>query len=538
MASVRHEISSLQRQLFERQRRLINASVVGYNAAFRRYEARYQERVRAFRRPLKYDAVLDEVCRSDVVYVGDYHTLKQSQRAFAKIVQRAAARGRELVVALEFVQGRYQDALDAFAQGRISEGTFLERIRYRDHQVFDVWPNFKPVFEAARAAGAQLCAIDSAADGQGSLDLRDAYAAERIARAVRENPGALVLVLVGQLHVAPPHLPAQVKRRLGEAGAGRKHLAVYQNCERIWFLLERQALEHDAEAVEIRKGELCLINTPPVVAQASYLDWLDGDADRVEAAAAERHFKELAEVIASFLGLQAGEAIEDVDVYTAGDLSFLERLRERRDFTARELGVIRRQILARESYFIPRANIAYLANLSLNHAAEEAAHFLRHAFAGGSDDERGLVDGFYARTLEEAYAFFGSKVINPRRKCPHEDDLRALAADAGTPRFEHRVAEFVLGHKEMERGSGPSGSARRIYGLADADLFNAVTHTLGYILGDKLYYALVRGRIRKAEVRDLFLDPLDEAGAAFHTYLYLAARLDPVRVPRREPRLN
>jgi hypothetical protein len=560
MATARHEIADLQRRLYRRQRQLINASVVGYNAAFRRYEAVYQERVRGFRRPLGYDAVLDQIARSDVVYVGDYHTLKQSQRAFAKIVRRAAARGREVVVALEFVQGPYQDALDAYRAGRIGERTFLERIRYRDHQVFDVWPNFKPVLDAARAARAKIYAIDSAASGAGSLELRDAYAAERVARAVREHPGALVLVLVGQLHVAPPHLPAQVKARLGPRGAGLKHLVVYQNCERIWFLLERQGLDHDAEAVEVRRGELCLINTPPVVAQASYLDWLDGDEEeepgsagpyrrpeaegrsirRVDAGAAERHFKELAHLIAAFLGLDPGEAIDEVDVYTSGDLSFLDRLRRRGDFGARELAVIKRQILQRESYFIPRANVAYLANLSLNHAAEEAAHFLRHAFAGGdgsAENERGLVDSFYARALEEAYAFFGSKVVNPRRKCPHEDELDALAGDPSTARFERRVAEFVLAHKQLERGRR-TPVVQKLYTLADADLFNAVTHTLGYILGDKLYYALVRGRIRKSEVRELFLDPLDEEGAAFHTYLYLASRLDRVRVPRREARLH
>jgi hypothetical protein len=37
----------------------------------------------------------------------------------------------------------------------------------------------------------------------------------------------------------------------------------------------------------------------------------------------------------------------------------------------------------------------------------------------------------------------------------------------------------------------------------------------------------------KSEVRDLFLAPLEEEGAAFLVYLELARRLREVRIPRR-----
>ena len=63
---------------------------------------------------------------------------------------------------------------------------------------------------------------------------------------------------------------------------------------------------------------------------------------------------------------------EQVSVYTAGDLSFLGSL-PGRGFSRLEIAQIEQQILSRESYYIPRARIAYLAGLSLNHAAEEAA---------------------------------------------------------------------------------------------------------------------------------------------------------------------
>jgi hypothetical protein len=112
------------------------------------------------------------------------------------------------------------------------------------------------------------------------------------------------------------------------------------------------------------------------VAQQSFLDWVE-DGELVETTQPEQHFRDLARLIAAYLGIDLGEALDAVEVYTAGDLSFLERLREGGAFSARELAAIRRQILSRESYYIPRLRIAYLAGLSMNHAAEEAAHFLR-----------------------------------------------------------------------------------------------------------------------------------------------------------------
>ena len=53
------------------------------------------------------------------------------------------------------------------------------------------------------------------------------------------------------------------------------------------------------------------------------------------------------------------------------------------------------------------------------------------------------------------------------------------------------------------------------------------------MLGERIYYALATGRLLKREVRELFLDPLDEEGQAFLTYLNLSRRLAGVRIPQR-----
>ncbi|HEX4385876.1 MAG TPA: ChaN family lipoprotein [Myxococcales bacterium] len=518
MVRARLEIGKLQRRLWQRQKRLISRSVHEAGEAFRTYEARYLRRVRSFTREAGYDELLREISRAGVVYVGDYHTLKQSQRSFLKLLQ---AQKRPVVLALEFLQGRHQATLDAYLAGRISKERFLEAIDYGRHAVFDTWPHFEPIFDEARRRKLPVVAIDLSAT---SLAARDEYAARRIAQAARAHPDAQIFVLAGQLHVAPPHLPAAVARR----APGLKPLVVYQNCERIWWSLQRDHRELEAHACLVRPGEYCLINTPPVVVQQSYLDWIEGGVEPLDGANPEARFRFLARTIARFLGLETRafrEALSQVAVYTAGDLSFLDTL----PVSAKERRQIEQQILSRESYYIPRARIAYLANLSVNHAAEEAAHFVRNVISGAGDEPRELADAFYARALEEAYAFCGSKIVNPRRKCPHEPQFERLRKSSDA--FTRQVARCVLAHRAAETG-GRSRATQRL-SKAGPTLFNAVTHSLGYMLGERLYYALATGVCSKSYVRELFLDPLEDEGEPFAVYMMLSRRLAEVRIPKR-----
>ena len=247
--------------------------------SFLQYEETYLRRVRSFQRISTMSDLLSAVDDSDVVYVGDYHTLKQSQRSFLKLVQRTSARGRPTVLALEFVQGRFQGALDRYLSGRLSEARFLEEIHYAEHQVFDVWPHFRPVLELARSLRIPCVAIDLLSHQGDSLQRRDVFAARQIAAALALPDHPRVLALIGQLHVAPAHLPARVAEICARRGEWPRPLVVYQNCEDIYWQLADRGLEQQVEVVQVKRGEFCLVNTSPIVCQQSYLDWVEGDGD-------------------------------------------------------------------------------------------------------------------------------------------------------------------------------------------------------------------------------------------------------------------
>lgn len=510
---------TLQRSLYQHQQKQIAERVQGASAAFRAYEARYRRATRAYRRVIELDEVHRRVAEADVVHVGDYHTLRLAQQTFLELARQALSARRRVVLALEFVEGRHQATLDAFLAGRLKSRAFLERIGHPYRGPFDIWPGFEPILELARRHRLEVVAIDRRASGPGSLSTRDAYAAQRIAKAASAADRPLVLSLIGQFHVAPRHVPRAVAQALG--ATSRKQLVVYQNAEGAWWRLARAGLAETARAVEIADGALCVFSASPVVCQRSFLDYVEaesGDAPIAEPGLAQT-FRHLARDIGRLTGVKVGAALDDVVVLTAGNLDAFERLKARARFSPRELSHLERHVLSRESAWIPRARAAWLASLSLNHAAEEAAHCVRFLAVGPAmERERPRDEAFWARCLEEALGFFGSRLVNPARHCA------SLEEWAGT--FEHgageaqRVAAFVLAlSAALTEENRDSRTTRRLLPLAPLSLFDGVSHALGYLLGDALAKAFARGEVSRHEVRALFEDRFDEPQRTFGAWM-------------------
>lgn len=529
--SFRQEVVDLHRAIFRANQQRINESVVGYTKAFQQYEREYARSVRRYQRRAN-SAELDRaIAGASVIYVGDYHTLAQAQRAFLRVLRRVPT-DRPLTVALEFVQGRHQKAVNAYLEGRLGDDAFLRAIDHISHWVFGGWASFKPIFELCRERGARIIGIDTLGHGPAgeSLESRDRYAARRISRVLRDTPDTTVAVLVGELHLAPSHLPKHVDEMLAHHELTAKRLILFQNCQEIYWQLEQRGLEHEVDLVRIATDQYCMMNTPPIVCQQSFLNWLDLDCDMPQIEAPEINFKEYARLIATFFDLPIRDELDEVELATVIDLSFLARLRRRGDFSAGDIRKIRRQILRSESLYIPRARMVYLGNLSVNHAAEEATHFLRHVCAG-SPEPKMLLDAFYIHCFEETLGFLGSKLINHKRKGPSTASLEQQARSRTTPKRERQMARLVLKHLRMETGVRVRGMSE-VY-ECDADMFNAVTHILGYRLGDRLYYGLVSGELTKQEIRQRFFDTFEEEGSALATYLYLIATTANVKLPER-----
>lgn len=94
-----------------------------------------------------------------------------------------------------------------------------------------------------------------------------------------------------------------------------------------------------------------------------------------------------------------------------------------------------------------------------------------------------------------------------------------------------QISLLIMKHRLLDR-RGLCIRSRQFY-LGRHDLFFGVTHGLGYMLGDRLYYALVQGRVTKEEIRGFFCDPMRGEGEPSELYRRLLRRVRGVKLPKR-----
>lgn len=533
--SPREELLKIQRQIFLQNKKRIEDSVLSTEKNFESYQKEYFKKLKKYHRIVDVEEFEAALLKAQIVYVGDYHTNKQSQRAFLRILKRLKKKKASFVIALELVHASHQKKIDAYLQGKISEELFLDQIQLKKRWYIDLWSNFAPIFHFAKHHKIPLYAIEAAPENSNLLR-RDQAMAKQLLKIHRQHPKQKVLTLVGDLHIAAKHLPYEFENVLSAGEKNIETLTVYQNSADIYWKLAEQKKEEKIEIVQLEDESFCMLNTPPIVWQQSYLNWLEQEGDEIDFVDPRAQVLDLAGRIGRFLKLKLSHEKEDLEVYTCGDLSFLERLKKDEDFSAKEIRQIKQQILASESYTIPRKKIIYLGSLSLNHAAEEAAHFVKY-LSSGEEFERDAADAFYANILHETLGFFGSKIINHQRKCMQEADykkliqyLRKLGNIPRERQLELEIAHLILQHIQLEK-KGLKISEHSLF--KKHLLFFGVTHGLGYRLGDKLYYAMMQGKISKSQIRELFLDPFRYSGQASEIYLWLIKKVEDVKLPKR-----
>ncbi len=479
-----------------------------------RYESTYRRSVRRVARPASALELSERLLKADVVLVGDYHTFAPAQRHFYRVLRSFPDGPR--VIALEMLASKHQRHVDRYLAGRLSERSFIERTELGSRWPFARFDVIRPIFELARARGYRVIGIDCDDPTVTSLDARDRIAAQAIVAGLEHGP---VAALIGDMHLSPSHLP----RSIGELDRASRIVRVHQNPDGLWFDLEDQGIGHDHDLVLLEDGGFALVDASPIALSESFLTWLEAqEEDDDDIVASELTFERLVRTSLGAMGqalqLDVPRALDGLEIAGPYDLTFFERLVRSNTLRRREIEHVRHQVLARESCYIPKAQLIYLATPSLNHAAEESAHRLRHVESGeGVRVVRDPIDSFYVRTLNEAVGFLGSKIVNPKRRAAHEAELLAISASETS--LQSSAAKLALAHLGL--GDKVPGALFEI----DPALFDAAAHVLGYALGDQLWLGLSRGRIESEQASELFRQPFEGPGQAREIYFGLRARV-------------
>ncbi len=552
--ALREEIS-FHKEMVRRLKREI--ALVDRNSR-RKYIRDFDEEYSTYEEISSLDDLVMAAYQADIIYIGDYHALRQSQGFVARMVKEIACRTRKVRLGMEMIFGRNQRVLDRWMDGEIDEEEFLTRIRYHLDWGYD-WESFRQILDVARQHQVPVLALDcEPRSGFRYIRKRDQYAARRIAAVAESDPDAKMIVVFGESHLASGHLPERVREILKARSLERRDLVIVQNVERIYWELAEEGHQH-VDVVRCSPSSYCVFNASPLAKYESYRQTIDRwKAESVQDTGLDLTptIYNMVDTILRFLRLDKyryclqrdGSCLELLvdaypEVYSDMELDQFQDVLRASNLNPGQMAEVTYHVNRNGSCYVPSINAIFIGEFNLVHGGEEAAHFVNMALKGEIFERGGKVypaaDLFYVTVLEEAIGFFGSKLIDPSRNHFFETEFyryhkKSPAVIERETRYGYRefrdIIDFILLHKRFERSYHEYDDvpARLLDGIqSQGERFSILTHELGYFLGQQIYDGYHAGSIRRPEVVKLFQRSFEPGGEALSVYLDLVERLSP-----------
>ncbi len=518
----------LSRELVQRQRRAaerLRREVAGADGSRGHPYFRDLRRLRSFRRVVEPETIFRACRRAGIVYVGDYHAVPEYQRFAARLLRETAREPHPLGLGIEFLYTRQQPVLDLRQQGRLGDDEFLRRVHYHEEWGHP-WEGFRDLLDTARELGVEVFALDAPPrGGYDQASRRDHHGARRIVSLIEDFPDMRLMVLFGESHLTPTHLPGKVRSALSAAGIGRADVVVFQSPDALyWKLVEGGQLP--LSPVEIDARTYAVFHTGPLEKYEAYRQVLEQWAsdepgmEEVDLTPAVHH---LIHTLLDWLGLDArrcrlqhragwAEELEDAlpEVYSGAEAdALLGRILAEHGRTAEELDEARRLLAERGALYEPRSNALFLVRYLPGPAAGEAARFLRAALTGRLfivvDDFRGDATAqMYGAALNEALAELGARLIDPAVGLRPRPARPERDAGEGT-----EIRDWVEAHRRFERSRRLRPPEPMVRALAGSrSLRRALARDLGERLGLELFERVRHGTLGPRQLRNLFSRPL------------------------------
>lgn len=454
------------------------------------------------------EALFSEISKSHIVLLADFHALAQSQRAQLRIL-KGLDLPEKCVLMLECFSAEDQGWLDRYMSGDISERQLLQKVEWSKSWGFP-WEHYRPLLRFAQKHKIPVYGLNKS-QGKRGLSDRDRFAADEIMSAYRKHPDSKLVVVFGDLHLASSHLPRAILKQKTRK-ENLRILRVFQNSERIFLRLLEREQEMNIDVVRFSKDEFCLMSVAPWVKWQNYVLFLERHLDRElrgESPEYTDHIERYLKVIASDLGVVVPEG--GFSIYTPDDASFWDLLQTRLEGT--RLKNLKDLIRDSKSFFVPELAAGYLSRPSVNQAAQLATSIFHAHVSGWRENPRPRGEDFLRSIWMEAVQYFGSKLINPKRKTDTIQDIRVLLASRNPTDLGEEALKLALNQKMLEMlfltGARAQSSSFR---PRKSSSYPEAARLLGGLLGEKLFTGLRKRVIGPAAVLRLLKYPVDDPG--------------------------
>jgi len=387
----------------------------------RKYVREFTEAFRNYDSILSVEELDAKVASVTTILVGDYHALPASQRFATDLIEKIA-QNRRIVLGIEAVLSRDQSTLDTWWRRELSEAELRQKLRF-DREWGYEWSPFYALLSAARDHGEAIYALDcQPRNDLRRIRTRDRHAAAKIAQMRQQHPDEAMLVLFGESHLAPQHLPRQLKLVLPD----ERVLSVLQNVDALYW---KAISEHSgAAAVALGNEAVCVFNSTPLEKYESYricFERWNTSVDDVPdfTPAIYNLIFSLARALGFRLdsprnGTQPKFLCDSLPEVVAVEDDAPSGLSAQEVFKLEDCGCV----------YIATSNTFFVSEFKVANAASEAARFLYHA----CQNFRSLAHG---KRVEDAMASFGATLL-----CPGLGNGDSSACEAGQFLYHSYVA--------------------------------------------------------------------------------------------------
>jgi hypothetical protein len=394
----------LQNEILEKIKEEVK-HLIGYRPPLlRKYYNDYKKIFKRYISLSNHDELIADIMQSDIVYCGDYHTLKEAQLTNIELLHKIIPKRQKIIIAMEAFLSKHQPYIDQFMQNKLTTEEFLSKINYKKTFGFN-WDNYEPIINFAKKHDLQIIGLDTQPiDPKVNLTSRDKNSAKIIARYSKLLPDFLIWVIIGDLHLAPNHLPKATEYELAKKNLKRRQLIIYQNSETLYKMLVKKELVDKIEVIKVRKNAYCIMNTPPWLKYQSYIHWIEYGENipkKYSMPSIEYEEVDLTDDIAAlvvslsdFLNIKSDDLL-DFTVYTPSDISFLN-LFPRKSYNYR---IYKKKMINLQNFVIPDKKILYLSKISIDCMSEVAAMHIYHQLSKTPACLSNSPSDFYARII-------------------------------------------------------------------------------------------------------------------------------------------
>ena len=226
----------------------------------RKYLRDFSQAFRSYESVIDHEQLKATIARAGIVLIGDYHALPAAQRcASALLEERAQPGDRPVVLGIETIFSRDQHILDEWWRREIDEKELRQRIRYDLDWGYD-WTPFYDLLVTAREHAEAIYGLDCMPrEDLRKIGARDLHAVHKIAEIRQRHPDAAIMVLFGESHLAPGHMPRLLREQLPKENV----LTILQNVDALYW---RAAGEQDEQVESVRVSDevVCVFNSTPL----------------------------------------------------------------------------------------------------------------------------------------------------------------------------------------------------------------------------------------------------------------------------------